>query len=318
MEDPSQLALSPPLWIVASLLIGASMVTWTLVVARLRGRLPVLPYESRRPVPWRGADVLLVFVVFELPLLAGMLWILVTGQATSAAATPPATAPAATAAGEKADVEHPIVDLLTADSTATTWLLCVLVAVVIAPIVEEFTYRLVLQGWAEAEERRARRCTAALRRLIPGVGPVVLVSLLFALRHFRWAAPRAEPGDLRQALAFQATWSLMFLAFAVCLLRARSGASAADLGIVPGKLLADVRLGLFTFAAVTAPVLALQVVLRQFVLPDDFAADPIPLFFLALALGATYYRTHRIVPAITTHVAFNATAMVSAWIELAA
>jgi len=308
MKDPSQLALSPPLRIVALLLVGASIATWVLVVARFRRRLPVLPYESRRPVPWRGVEVLLVFVVFEFPLLAGLLWILLAGHETSA----PAPAPAA----EKADVEHPIVDLLAADSSAATWLLCALVAVVVAPIIEEFTYRLVLQGWLEAEERRARRRTAALRRLVPGVGPVVLVSLLFALRHFRWAAPSAEPGDLRELLGLQALWSLMILGFGLWLLRSRSGASAADLGIVPAKLLADVRLGLLTFAAVTAPVLALQVVLRQFVLPDDFAADPIPLFFLALALGILYYRTHRIIPAITAHVAFNATALVSAWFEL--
>jgi len=310
MDDPSQLALSPPLRIITLLLVGASIATWMLVVARLRRRLPVLPYESRRQVPWRAPEVLLVFVVFEFPLLAGLLWILLTGQETSA----PTPAPAA--AAEKADVEHPIVDLLAADSSATTWLLCALVAVVVAPIVEEFTYRLVLQGWLEAEERRARRRTAALRRLVPGVGPVVLVSLLFALRHFRWATPRPEPGDLRELLVLQALWSLMILGFGLWLLRARSGASAADLGIVPAKLLADVRLGLVTFAAVTAPVLAIQVVLRQFVLPDDFAADPLPLFFLALALGILYYRTHRIVPAITAHVAFNATAMVSAWFEL--
>lgn len=312
MEDPSQLAMSPPLRIVAWLLVGASIATWTMALARLARRLPVLPYESRRPVPWRGAEVLLVFVVFEFPLLAGVLWILLVGQPTSA----PASAPATAAAAEKADVEHPIVDLLAGDSRAATWLLCALVAVVVAPIVEEFTYRLVFQGWAEAEERRARRRTAALRRLIPGVGPVVLVSLLFALRHFRWAAPRAEPGALREALVVQAMWSLMFLGFGVWLLRKRSRATAADFGIVPAKLLSDVRLGLLMFAAVTAPVLAIQVALRQFVLPDDFAADPIPLFFLALALGIGYYRTHRIVPAITTHVAFNATAMVSAWFEV--
>ncbi|HUT88933.1 MAG TPA: CPBP family glutamic-type intramembrane protease [Thermoguttaceae bacterium] len=308
MDDPSQLALSPPLRIVTLLLVGASIAIWLLVVARVRRGLPVLPYQSRRQVPWRAAEVLLVFAVFEFPLLAGLLWTLLAGQETSDP-TPPSAA-------EKTDVQHPIVDLLAADSSAATWLLCALVAVVVAPIVEEFTYRLVLQGWLEAEERRARRRTAALRRLIPGVGPVVLVSLLFALRHFRSAAPALKPEDLRQIMVLQATWSLMTLGFGGWLLRTRSGATAADLGFVPAKLLADVRLGLLTFAAITAPVLALQVVLKQFVLPDGFAADPIPLFFLALALATVYYRTHRIVPAITTHMAFNATALVLAWFEL--
>ena len=61
------------------------------------------------------------------------------GKAEEESASAGATAAEAPAA-EKADVEHPIVDLLAADSSAATWLLCALVAVVVAPIIEEFTW----------------------------------------------------------------------------------------------------------------------------------------------------------------------------------
>ena len=308
MDDPTQVTLSVAVPLVFVLLIGASVRVWLLIAARWFRGDRLLPYQSRRPVPWRGIDVLLVFAVFEFPLLLGLLWAIGGGGE-------PSEPPAPTAAEEEVDSQHPIVDLLSADSSGVNWLLCTLVAVGIAPIVEEFTYRLVLLGWLEADERRLRRRSPSLRALTPGALPILLVSLLFAIRHFRWAAPSLEPGELRTILVAQALWSLMTLSFAVWLLHYRSGATAVDFGFVPEKFADDVRLGLGTFAAVTAPILGLQLLLT-WLLPDDFAADPIPLFVLALALALTYYRTHRIVPAITTHMAFNATAMVLAWIQL--
>jgi membrane protease YdiL (CAAX protease family) len=43
------------------------------------------------------------------------------------------------------------------------------------------------------------------------------------------------------------------------------------------------------------------------------APDPVALFILALVLGTLYYRTHRIVPSIVTHAAFNATTLLLLW-----
>ncbi len=307
MDDPTLSPVSLGLSLVFVLLVGASVRAWLLIARRWFRGEPLVPYESRRQVPWGGAEVVLVFVVFEFPMLLGLFSALVGGGEASE--------PPARGAAEEVDSEHPIVDLLSADPSADTWLLCIMVAVVIAPAIEEFTYRLVLLGWLEADERRLRRRAPVLRRLAPGVLPVVLVSLLFAMRHFRWAAPSLKPDQLRAMLFIQALWSLVTLGFGVWVLRARSGATAADFGVVPSKFAADVGLGLVTFAAVTAPVLGLQLVLRL-LLPADFAVDPIPLFFLALALGLTYYRTHRIVPAVTAHMAFNATGMILAWLQL--
>ncbi len=44
---------------------------------------------------------------------------------------------------------------------------------------------------------------------------------------------------------------------------------------------------------------------------------PIPLFFLALALGYLYQRTHRIVPCIVLHMLFNALAMALLGVQMA-
>ena len=46
MDDPSQLALSPPAQVVTLLLVGASIAVWLFVLVRFRRRLAVLPYES--------------------------------------------------------------------------------------------------------------------------------------------------------------------------------------------------------------------------------------------------------------------------------
>jgi len=42
----------------------------------------------------------------------------------------------------------------------------------------------------------------------------------------------------------------------------------------------------------------------------DLAPDPIPLFLLALVFGVLYHRTHRIVPSLVLHMAFNATSII--------
>ena len=46
--------------------------------------------------------------------------------------------------------------------------------------------------------------------------------------------------------------------------------------------------------------------MMQALLPKDMVTDPIPLLFLAVPLGTLYLRTHRIIPSITLHMAFNA------------
>ncbi|MBC8352638.1 MAG: CPBP family intramembrane metalloprotease [Planctomycetes bacterium] len=44
--------------------------------------------------------------------------------------------------------------------------------------------------------------------------------------------------------------------------------------------------------------------------------DPIPLFFLALALGYVYQRTHRLLPCIIVHACLNGTTMLLLWLSL--
>ena len=144
----------------------------------------------------------------------------------------------------------------------------------------------------------------------PKIGPITLVALLFAAMHFRPPESLDTPTIVdRQSVNLAA--SLLTVAVLIGWLRFAAGATLADFGIVPGKLAADVKLGLLAFLAVTAPVYAVSLAAKQ-LLPQGMVTDPLPILCLALALGILYYRTHRILPAIILHVAFNATGVILA------
>jgi len=121
--------------------------------------------------------------------------------------------------------EHPVLEMLQDRSQHKVWAAATVSAIVIAPIAEEFVFRLALQGWLEKAAVRiqelAREQGSSPSPKMARWGPIVLSSLCFALMH------------LGQGLA------------------------------------------------------------------------PVPLFFLALGLGYIYQATHRIVPCVAMHAAFN-------------
>ncbi len=346
MDSSNQLLL--PISIVLLLGIWACGLVWSVVVVRLVRGAPVVRYEPRRPVPWFGIDL------FAVALLAIAVPVLTAAAGRKCFGIEDGV-PAAVDEGAP-DTGHPIGRLLMGDQGGWVFALCALAAVVVAPLVEEFLFRLVFQGWLEAVERgrrprtSGRRATAVppgppaepvdpanpyvspagevaaeaprgfahavrtRRRVLPiGVLPIFISSLLFAALHFRPSEP-AQP--LEQLVFLLVMWqvsSLLVFILAAGLLRFRSGATLKDFGIVPGKLLPDVRLGLVAYVAVCPPVYLLMFLVKS-VAPETWVVDPFPLFFFAIALGFLYFRTHRIVPSIVTHAAFNGTTVFLAWL----
>lgn len=301
----AQQSLSLAALLVLGLLAVASLALWTLIAVRRRRGLAVLPYQPRRRVRRQGVEVLLVFMVYlTAPVFLGQLGM----RCFDLGDTP---APATATEDLKFDAQHPVGKLLLKSPTVWTIALCALSAVVVAPLVEELLFRLLLQGWMEAVERRWRKRVPWLRRLLPGAAPVMIASLLFASMHIRAAVPEMSVQQIAFQLVVFVWANLLTLLFAVCLVCAPSGATLEDLGVVPGKLAADAKLGLLAFLAVTAPVYLLLMLVNE-VLPKNVVADPIPLLFLAFALGVLYYRTHRIAAAIVLHMAFNVVALVMA------
>jgi membrane protease YdiL (CAAX protease family) len=291
-------------------LIAATLVPWVWMVRRLIAGRPVLSYQPRRPVPWGALDIVLVICFFlgvaglvslcERPLLDD--W----AQARYGG---PVRAP-------RSELQHSLVLVLAADPSLLTLALCLVSAVVAAPVAEEFLFRLLLQGWLEKLERLLWRPMPVLRRLTPGVLSIAVASAIFASLHYRAAPPEGVAPDvvlMFHMLEVNAIASLLAVVFSVLLVRTRTGATDADLGFVPGKFWADVRLGLVAALAVVVLIQWLQELLQTFVMPEGVAADPISIFVFAAVLGTLYCRTHRIVPGITLHVALNLTSLTLAW-----
>jgi membrane protease YdiL (CAAX protease family) len=78
---------------------------------------------------------------------------------------------------------HPLVEALRAQPDKAMLISTTLAAIVVAPLFEEFLFRVLLQGWFEAIEAKRR----VLRLGLPGEGPawwpIVLSALLFAMMH---------------------------------------------------------------------------------------------------------------------------------------
>jgi len=299
-------------WILVSVglpLLGlGSLAVWAAIADRLRRGEPIVPYERRSQVPWQGLHLLLVVLIFLA--LGGLSEVLGLGRlaATHESSQPAGAAKARSAEPARPRREHPLLIALEKGRTPTKVALAVLLAAVVAPVTEEIFFRLLLQGWLEKVEMLARRRVRSLRKLVPGLLPVLGIALVFAMMHFRTARPVGDREALFWALTFQGAVSLSTAVLAVWLVRATAGATADDLGWAPERLWPDVRLGLLAFLAAGPPVYLIQL-LMNLVLPSNVAADPVALFFFTLVLGLLYLRTHRIVPSVVLHVALNGTSL---------
>ena len=79
--------------------------------------------------------------------------------------------------------KHPAIDLISLEPTPHNALLITWIALITAPLAEEFIFRVLLQGWLESRERAWRQQRRWLRWVRPGVLPVVTSSALFAAAH---------------------------------------------------------------------------------------------------------------------------------------
>ncbi len=289
---------------VVSVVFSACLLVWMVIFQRWLSGKPVLPYQPRRPVPWRIWD-LLAIAFFYFAGLIGLIHLadICMPDLSLGPPLPFETAQTSTA--------HPLVQLL-AMKNWTAIILCSVAGILVAPIVEEMFFRVLFQGWLEKVERNWRRRWPILRRLTPlAVMPILVSSIFFAGQHFREAAPPEDVQYLMFLLAGHGMVSLLSLLFGIAWLYWQVGATAADLGWDPQKFFADLRVGIIAFLAVVVPTFLGQYILSQ-LLPAQFAPDPITLFFLAIALGLLYYRTHRVVPAIVVHLALNASSLIMA------
>lgn len=301
--DPRATVAAIAMLMVFGLLGLASVVVVARAAERLRRGEVVVPWSWRRPAPWGATEVVLLLAFYFF--FPGVLLSLATDVFGVSVGAPAASRPLGAPAREL----HPIGRLLAETTNPWLLLLAALTAVVVAPVVEEFLFRVVVQGWLESLDWRLWR----RHRFGPprGVLPIVLSSLFFAMLHVRRVGVEMPLERIALQLAVQAVAGVSLVVFGPLVLRYLAGAEAADLGWAPRRFGEDVRLGLWGWLGATAPVY-LAFALAKTVVPADWAADPVPLLPLAIVLGTIYYRTHRIVGPIVLHAAFNLTGLILA------
>jgi membrane protease YdiL (CAAX protease family) len=309
MNDPAQ---APQLvyWLVPIAALVGSVLVWLIMFGWRRQGRPAFPLQRRRPVPWGGIDVMAVFAA-HLVFLSLFADLAVRVLAINELAATNRT-------GDT--LEHSITQLVR-DGGACGVLLAAISVVIVAPIVEELMFRVLLQGWLEGVERRSRRPATGLRPrlfVLGATGPVLLSALAFASVHLRGPAKGISLENLLAAVLANNLASLATLAFAVLLLHFRAGTTARDVGWVRGRLLADVGLGVLGFLAVAGPVFlvhfAAVALFQRWGI--QYSPDPLALFPFALALGTIYFRTHRIVPVIVAHASLNAVTLATLWVMI--
>jgi hypothetical protein len=196
------------------------------------------------------------------------------------------------------DEAHPFIDLITDDPRIEYLLPIALAALIAAPVVEEYVFRVLLQGWLERVLARweqpkepelpggAGESFDAVERppdLGPGASPIGSAS-----DRLRVGSEAANPFRSPQ-------WEESVDAVPLPGTEA-AGAQAAGPGL-PERT--------------SSRLLAIGVSSLAFSLAH-FGQGPAPisLFLLALGLGYLYQRTHRVLPSITVHFLVNLTAVV--------
>ncbi|MFO7906169.1 MAG: CPBP family glutamic-type intramembrane protease [Pirellulaceae bacterium] len=185
------------------------------------------------------------------------------------------------------DSKHPLVDVLREHPDPRLMLASVGSAVIVAPLVEEFLFRGLFQGWLEKLVSRHHGVEPSRPEGIPepqwnsAIGKGSIVS-----EQATWspgANPYSPPGpDVKPAL---------------------SGDPAGDKEYPTGFVGA-------------LPILASSTLFAA--LHMSHGPDWIPLFFLALGLGYLYRQTHRLLPCITVHFLLNGCSMGMLLLELPA
>jgi membrane protease YdiL (CAAX protease family) len=79
--------------------------------------------------------------------------------------------------------KHPLVELMETRPNLAVMILATVMAVGVAPLFEEFVFRVLLQGWLEDQQVRLRERRAASGDERPGFAPIVVASVVFAALH---------------------------------------------------------------------------------------------------------------------------------------
>jgi len=247
-------------------------------------------------VPWTGFDVLLFFALWLAPLITGIVTVSLNQPQVE------------TLAVEKQHLGHPIAQLVEqSQKSPMVLLVAFLVVVVVAPIIEEFLFRMLFQGWLETKFKQFQMPCAS------GVA-VVITSFFFAAIHGNHHGAIDVPA-LLNGLVVMMVFSLTVFTAGLMYLSQIRNVRIADYLFVKERL---VRTGFFTCVGscllVIVLCLALNVALTQNFPGMNLA--PIAIFFFSLALGILYSKTQNLADCVLFHACLNGISLTILWISL--
>jgi len=253
-----------------------------------------MPQEPKKlSVPWTGLDVLLFLV----------LWFaaqqIVLGIVSGHAAVPPQPQEQA-ATMEKTHHGHPVRQMLEQGKNSPVVLLIAFLTVVVAaPLIEEFLFRLLLQGWLETQ-------------FGSGGLAIVVVSFCFAVIH--GGNSNSQDGQMLFYL-FAAMSVAYLLIFLLGLLYLDWVKNVKMIHCLFGtgqffhpRFFVYAGCCLLTFL----PIFGIAALLDAICL--NINTDPIPIFLFSLVLGTLYRMTRNLSYCILLHACLNLTSLTFAWL----
>jgi membrane protease YdiL (CAAX protease family) len=244
-------------------------------------------------VPWTGFDVLMFLGVwFFAQILCAEFVYQMLPQEQTVSSTP----------DEQEHHGHPLMQMVAQGfHSPLVLLVAFFTAVVAAPLVEEFLFRLLLQGWLEATFSRYRVPCGS------GVA-IVSASLLFAFIHAGSSGESTWQELLYVLSAIAVTSLLIFTLGIVYLVKMRNAT-------LTHTLFGTERFFFFFFLSSAGwCLLALVFIFCLTVLLNVFYpginTDPIPIFFFSLLLGTLYSRTRNLSYTILLHACLNLTSLI--------
>ena len=179
-----------------------------------------------------------------------------------------------------------LIEMVERGQNFTIFAVAVFLAVGVAPLAEEFLFRILLQGWLEARQMRGRAERQLNAEMLENIAAKVENAESSQVVSVDSDNPYAPPP-----------------AIASSTMPIESQADTT-IDLVAGQLMPGWA-PLITSAVIFALLHATQ------------GPDPIALLPLALVLGYLYRQTHRIVPSLVAHAFLNATSMLLLWLNLA-
>jgi membrane protease YdiL (CAAX protease family) len=252
------------------------------------------PESEKISVPWTGFDVLLFLALWLTPLLMN--------GVIACVATLTQSPEQAAVVLDTSDHGHPIKQLVEqGKKSPVVFLIAFLSAVVVAPLVEEFLFRLLLQGWLEA---KFSQC---------GV-PIVAVSCLFAAIH-AGNHSTAEVSALVVGFVVSTVFSLFIFTSGIIYLIQKRNVKVIPCFFGTERFFRP-RFFLYAGYCLLALIALFGLTALLGSMYPKSNISPIPIFFFSLLLGIVYSKTRNLSYCILLHALLNGASLTIAWVTL--